>query len=142
MDKDNWAMGQSPTLTALDHLVLTVADIKVTSSFYQDILGMQSESFTIADGSKRWALKFGIQKINLHQAGAEFDPKSANPTPGSADLCFLSATPLKDWIEHLSTHSITIEVGPVARTGATRPIISIYIRDPDRNLIEISVTND
>jgi catechol 2,3-dioxygenase-like lactoylglutathione lyase family enzyme len=142
LDKENRAMEQSPTLTALDHLVLTVADIDGTCLFYQDILGMQSESFIVADGSRRWALKFGIQKINLHQVGAEFDPKSANPTAGSADLCFLTSTPLNDWMEHLSNHSVTIEDGPVTRTGATRPIVSIYIRDPDRNLIEISIAND
>ena len=135
-------MAQSPTLTTLDHLVLTVANIEVTSAFYQDILGMQAESFTVADGTKRWALKFGTQKVNLHQTGAEFDPKSANPTAGSGDMCFLTATPMIDWMKHLSTHGITIEEGPVARTGATRPIMSIYIRDPDRNLIEISVAND
>jgi catechol 2,3-dioxygenase-like lactoylglutathione lyase family enzyme len=135
-------MGQSPTLTALDHLVLTVSDIKATCVFYQTILGMQTEAFAVADGTKRWALKFGAQKINLHQVGAEFDPKSANPTAGSADLCFLTTTTLNDWLEHLSIHKVEIEEGPVTRTGATRPITSIYIRDPDSNLIEISVTRD
>ena len=135
-------MGQSPTLTALDHLVLTVADIKATCVFYQTILGMQTETFSVADGTKRWALKFGSQKINLHQVGAEFDPKSANPTAGSADLCFPTSTTLSDWLEHLSIQNVEIEEGPVARTGATRPITSIYIRDPDSNLIEISVARD
>jgi hypothetical protein len=92
LDKDIRPMGQSPSLTALDHLVLTVADIKATCVFYQTILGMQTETFSVADGTKRWALKFGSQKINLHQVGAEFDPKSANPTAGSADLCFPTST--------------------------------------------------
>lgn len=132
-------MGQSPTLSALDHLVLTVIDINATVRFYQTGLGMRAESFAVADGTKRCALKFGEQKINLHQQGAEFDPKSANPTAGSADLCFLSSTPLEDWIAHLANQGIDIEEGPVARTGATQPIMSIYIRDPDQNLIEISV---
>lgn len=135
-------MKQSPALSALDHLVLTVANIEATCCFYKDILGMQPESFTVADGTKRWALKFGVQKINLHQVGAEFDPKSATPTAGSADLCFLTSIPLHDWIKHLATQNVVIEEGPVARTGATRPIMSIYIRDPDQNLIEISVPKD
>jgi catechol 2,3-dioxygenase-like lactoylglutathione lyase family enzyme len=142
LDKGNRAMRQSLALSALDHLALTVADIKATSAFCQDVLGMQVESFIVADGTKRWALKFGVQKINLHQVGAEFDPKATRPTAGSADLCFLTATPLHDWIKHLTDHDVTIEEGPVARTGATRPIMSVYIRDPDQNLIEISVTKD
>ena len=128
-----------PHISALDHLVLTVADIDRTCAFYQDILGMTVTVFRPADGSRRFALSFGAQKINLHQAGAEFDPKSHHPTPGSADLCFLTPTPLGDWITHLDNNDVPIEDGPVARSGATGPITSIYIRDPDRNLIEISV---
>lgn len=127
-----------PTLASLDHLVLTVADISETCRFYQDILGMTATRFVPADGSTRWALSFGSQKINLHQAGAEFDPKAIHPTPGSADLCFLSETPLPAWQDHLTAKRIPIEEGPVPRTGATGPILSIYIRDPDNNLIEIS----
>ncbi len=127
-----------PTLAALDHLVLTVADLGATRAFYTGVLGMEAVSFTPADGSTRWALSFGRQKINLHQAGAEFDPKAAHPTPGSADLCFLTETPLTDWQAHLAAHDIPIIDGPVARTGATGPILSLYIRDPDGNLIEIS----
>ena len=100
---------------------------------------MQAEAFTVADGMRRWALKFGQQKINLHEVGSEFDPKSAHPTAGSADLCFLTSTPLKDWIKHFSVHDIAILQGPIARTGATGPIHSIYIRDPDENLIEVSI---
>jgi len=130
---------QNPKINALDHLVLTVADIVVTLRFYEDVLGMQGESFDAADGTIRWALKFGAQKINLHLAGAEFDPKAVHPTPGSADLCFLTDTPLELWQTHLAGMDVAIEEGPVARTGATGAIMSLYIRDPDQNLIEISV---
>ena len=132
-------MEQSPRVDAIDHLVLTVANISSTCRFYQNVLGMQAEAFTVADGMRRWALKFGRQKINLHEVGSEFDPKSAHPTAGSADLCFLTSTPLKDWIKHFSVHDIAILQGPIARTGATGPIHSIYIRDPDENLIEVSI---
>lgn len=134
-------MGQAmdnPTIASLDHLVLTVADIAVTLRFYEDVLGMIAEKFHPADGSTRWALRFGVQKINLHQAGAEFDPKAENPAQGSADLCFLSRTPLKEWLGHFGRHGIMIEEGPVQRSGAQGPILSLYLRDPDGNLIEIS----
>ena len=127
-----------PKVSALDHLVLTVADIDVTTAFYQTVLGMQSEVFQVADGSNRTALCFGRHKINLHPKGGEFDPKAAHPTPGSADLCFLTETPLSDWQRHLAGLRIGIEGGPVRRTGATGPIRSIYLRDPDGNLIEIA----
>lgn len=127
-----------PMLTALDHLVLTVADIHTTISFYEDALGMVAERFTPMDGTDRWALTFGQQKINLHDHGAEFEPKSQTPTPGSADLCFLSDQSLSDWVAHLTDKGIEIEEGPVPRTGANGPLMSIYIRDPDGNLIEIS----
>lgn len=99
---------------------------------------MQSEVFHPADDSTRTALKFGTQKINLHIAGAEFEPKARVATPGSADLCLLSDQPVQDWIAHLATQGIGVEEGPVNRTGATGPILSIYLRDPDGNLIEIS----
>ncbi|MDV4144518.1 VOC family protein [Shimia sp. FJ5] len=128
----------TPSLASLDHLVLTVADIPATCRFYEDVLGMTATRFSPADGSTRWALSFGAQKINLHRAGAEFDPKAAFPTPGSADLCFLSKTPVSEWQDHLAAKDIPIEDGPITRTGATGPILSIYIRDPDGNLIEIS----
>lgn len=128
----------TPSLASLDHLVLTVADIPATCRFYEDVLGMTATRFSPADGSTRWALSFGAQKINLHRAGAEFDPKAAFPTPGTADLCFLSKTPLSEWQDHLAAKDIPIEDGPITRTGATGPILSIYIRDPDGNLIEIS----
>ncbi|KHQ53481.1 VOC family protein [Mameliella alba] len=127
-----------PAVQSLDHLVLTVADPAATRQFYEAVLGMQAERFTPADGSTRWALKFGRQKINLHTAAQEFDPKARRPGPGTADLCFLSETPLAEWQAHLAALGVTIEEGPLPRTGATGPIRSIYIRDPDGNLIEIS----
>ncbi|MBM1310178.1 VOC family protein [Sulfitobacter mediterraneus] len=126
------------TLDRLDHLVLTVASIPATVAFYQDVLGMRSEKFKTATGEIRQALKFGASKINLHQQGQEFEPKAQRPTPGSADLCFLTQTPIQDWQKHLAARDVTVEDGPVPRTGATGPLVSIYIRDPDQNLIEIS----
>lgn len=128
-----------PFLKQLDHLVLTVVDIEKTIQFYCDGLGMRSQTFTTPDGDVRHALRFGDAKINLHQQGAEFEPKAARPTAGSADLCFLTDLPLAQWITHLEIESIAIEQGPVPRTGAVSPLTSIYIRDPDHNLIEIAV---
>ena len=125
-------------LTALDHLVLTVADLPATVAFYVAALGMAEQSFTAADGTTRTALAFGRQKINLHRHGAEFEPKARTATPGSADLCFLTDTPLADWQAHLDRQGIAVEAGPVPRTGAVGPLMSLYIRDPDGNLIEIS----
>ncbi|KZS53196.1 VOC family virulence protein [Rhizobium anhuiense] len=118
----------------LDHLVLTVADIAVTCDFYARILGMSVETF--AEGRK--ALKFGRQKINLHQAGREFDPKASHPTAGSGDLCFIAETTLADVITHLQASGVAIEEGPVERTGATGRLRSVYFRDPDGNLLEVS----
>ena len=126
-------------VAALDHLVLTVRDLDATIAFYTQALVMRVETFQPADGTLRHALTFGSQKINLHQAGAEFEPKARHATPGSADLCFLGAAPLEDWQAHLAALGIPILEGPIARTGATGPIMSIYVRDPDGNLIEISV---
>lgn len=125
-------------IQSLDHLVLTVADIPATVEFYTSALKMQVDQFTPADGTTRWAMSFGVQKINLHQAGAEFEPKAKTPVPGSADLCFLSENQISDWVSHLGGLGILIEEGPVPRTGAQGPILSIYLRDPDGNLIEIS----
>lgn len=125
-------------LSSLDHLVLTVADITATVNFYQDVLGMTVERFSPADGSERWALKFGAQKINLHQVGRGFEPKAAQATAGSADLCFLSDLALADWQQHLAVHSVEVIGGPVQRTGANGAILSLYLRDPDGNLLEIS----
>ena len=128
-----------PGLSRLDHLVLTVADVDRTIAFYRDVLGMDHAPFVVADGSTRQALRFGPHKINLHEAGAEFDPKARAPAPGTADLCFLTETPLPEWQAHLAATGTVIEDGPVPRSGAQGPILSIYIRDPDGNLIEISV---
>lgn len=118
----------------LDHWVLTVRDIDKTCAFYTAVLGM--ELITFAAGRK--ALRFGAQKINLHQAGKEFEPKAACPLPGSADLCLITATPLADVLLQLQQHQVEIEQGIVDRTGAIGLIRSIYIRDPDGNLLEIS----
>lgn len=118
----------------LDHLVLTVRDVETTCDFYVRALGMQAITF----GDDRRALTFGAQKINLHRAGHELEPKAARPTPGSGDLCFLTTTPLDEAIAHLRAQGIDIVEGPVRRTGATAPILSIYIRDPDLNLVEIA----
>ncbi|QSY94680.1 VOC family protein [Rhizobium bangladeshense] len=118
----------------LDHLVLTVADIAATCDFYARILGMSAETF--AEGRK--ALKFGRHKINLHQAGHEFEPKAKHPVPGSGDLCFITETPLADVISHLQASGVAVEEGAVERTGATGRLRSVYFRDPDGNLIEVS----
>ncbi|WP_342078099.1 VOC family protein [Yoonia sp. SS1-5] len=128
----------TPSLTQLDHLVLTVRDIDATVAFYTRVLGMTSARFTAADGTTRWALKFGRQKINLHAAAAPFEPKAGSIQPGSADLCFLSDTGLADWQRHFADLAVDVLDGPVQRTGAAGPILSIYIRDPDGNLIEVS----
>ena len=119
---------------AIDHIVLTVKDIDATCSFYVQVLGMS----TITFGGGRKALMFGVQKINLHQYGQEFEPKAKNPTPGSADLCFVTAVPIPQVIEHLSTCRVEILDGPVQRTGAMGAITSVYFRDPDGNLVEVS----
>jgi catechol 2,3-dioxygenase-like lactoylglutathione lyase family enzyme len=118
----------------LDHLVLTVADIDVTVDFYTRLLGMEVVTF----GAGRTALTFGQSKINLHQAGREFEPKAYRPTPGSADLCLITTDSLDSVVEELARHNVPIEEGPVERTGATGAILSVYFRDPDRNLIEVS----
>lgn len=118
----------------LDHLVLTVADIERSCAFYRQALGF--EVVTFRGGRK--ALTFGRQKINLHQLGREFEPKALRPTAGSGDLCFIAATPLQEVVEELGRQGVTIEEGPVERTGATGAILSVYLRDPDGNLVEIS----
>jgi catechol 2,3-dioxygenase-like lactoylglutathione lyase family enzyme len=118
----------------LDHLVLTVADIDATVDFYTRVLGMEAVTF----GAGRTALAFGRSKINLHRAGHEFEPKAHRPTPGSADLCLIAEGPLEQVIEDLTARGVPIEEGPVERTGATGPIRSVYFRDPDQNLIEVS----
>src|SRR5512147_475456 len=123
---------------SLDHLVLTVRDLRATIDFYVRALGMAEVTF----GAGRKALAFGAQKINLHEAGREFEPKADKPTPGSADLCFLTGTPVEQYAAHLAELGIGVVEGPVARTGAVGPLLSIYVRDPDRNLIEIANLKD
>jgi catechol 2,3-dioxygenase-like lactoylglutathione lyase family enzyme len=118
----------------IDHLVLTVRDIAATCAFYERALGARVVTF----GAGRTALALGAQKINLHQAGHEFEPKAARPTPGSADFCLIAATPLDEVVAHLQACGVAIEQGPVRRTGARAPLESVYIRDPDGNLVEIS----
>lgn len=125
----------APEIQALDHLVLTVVDIEATLAFYTRVLGMRAETF----GEGRRALHFGTQKINLHPAQAPYTPRAARPAPGSADLCFLVAGPLEDWVAYLTAVGASVEEGPVARTGATGPLRSLYLRDPDGNLLELSV---
>jgi catechol 2,3-dioxygenase-like lactoylglutathione lyase family enzyme len=118
----------------LDHLVLTVADVNATVDFYQRVLGMEPVSFK---GGRR-ALTFGNSKLNLHQFGHEFEPKAARPGPGTADLCFIVDDPIDQIRAELAERGVEIEEGPVERTGATGPILSVYFRDPDQNLIELS----
>lgn len=118
----------------LDHLVLTVRDIRATCEFYATVLGMQVVTF---EGG-RTALAFGRQKINLHERGKEFEPRARVPTPGSADLCFITAIPLPEVVRHLQSSGVDVIEGPVRKTGALGPMTSVYFRDPDDNLIEVS----
>ena len=121
-------------ISRLDHLVLTVKDVNASCRFYSQVLGMKVVNF----GVGRKALVFGLQKINLHQAGQEFEPKAHRPTPGSGDLCFITDTPLRDVMQHLHSCGVAVLEGPVERTGAVGAITSVYFRDPDFNLIEVS----
>jgi catechol 2,3-dioxygenase-like lactoylglutathione lyase family enzyme len=125
-------------ISHIDHMVLTVAQIETTIHFYTDVLGMTVQHFGTPE-KPRVALCFGNQKINLHQANAIPDPNVLKPTPGSADFCLITKEPLDAWIAHLHTRNVAIIEGPVHRTGAMGRIHSIYIRDPDLNLIEIAV---
>lgn len=121
-------------IDGLDHLVLTVRDLQATIAFYTRVLGMEEVTF----GGGRRALAFGAQKINLHEAGREYEPKAAVPTPGSADLCFITTESPSAVVAHLKTCRVQVIEGPVKRTGASGPIMSVYCRDPDGNLVEIS----
>ena len=118
----------------IDHLVLTVSDIQTTVNFYTSVLGMEEVTF----GGGRKALRFRHQKINLHQFGREFEPKAGKPTPGSADLCFITNEPIENVKAHIESHGVQVIEGPVQRTGANGTIQSVYFRDPDANLIEVS----
>jgi len=119
----------------IDHLVLTVADLDRTLAFYTDVLGLTAETF----GEGRTALRIGRQKINLHVAGAEFEPKAARPAPGTADFCLITGTPLAQVQAELAAAGVPVEVGPVTKEGALGEMRSVYVRDPDDNLVEISV---
>ncbi len=132
---DSRSISQAPVeIDRFDHIVLTVADVERTCAFYARALGMEVQTF----GAGRKALVFGRQKINLHLHGREIDPKAGRPTPGSADICLIAVTPVDEVLAHLVASGVTIEAGPIARTGATGSIRSIYFRDPDENLIEVS----
>lgn len=118
----------------IDHFVLTVADVEASCDFYARTLGMDIVSF----GEGRKALAFGTQKINLHRHHHEFEPKARQPAPGSGDFCLITSAPLDEVVAHLRRCNVAIEEGPVSRTGARGPIRSIYFRDPDGNLVEVS----
>ena len=124
----------------VDHIVLTTRDRDACIRFYTEVLGMKLEKFRTPT-EERLALKFGAQKINLHEWGREFTPRAHVAVPGSLDLCFISALALEAVIEKLKKHGVPILEGPVAKTGAQGPIRSVYVRDPDLNLVEISVYN-
>ena len=118
----------------IDHIVITAFDLERTLDFYTRVLGM--EAITFAGG--RRGLAFGRQKINLHQSGREFEPKALKPTPGSLDLCFITETPLAEVVAQLKASGVAIAAGPVTKTGALGPMMSVYFRDPDGNLVEVS----
>lgn len=121
----------------LDHIVLTTRDLEGCIRFYRDVLGMKLESFK-TPAATRQALKFGNQKINLHEWGREFTPRAHVAAPGTLDLCFIAAVPLEEVIARLQAASVPILEGPVMKTGAVSKIRSVYVRDPDLNLVEIS----
>ncbi|MGY3228771.1 catechol 2,3-dioxygenase-like lactoylglutathione lyase family enzyme [Luteibacter sp. HA06] len=129
-----WGIVKRMKIDRIDHLVLTVADIDATVAFYTKVLGFNVTTF----GEGRKALTFGRQKFNLHQRGKEFEPKAKAPTPGAIDICLIASTPLGEVVEELRALGIAIEEGPINRTGAVGPICSVYLRDPDQNLIEIA----
>lgn len=125
-------------LDRVDHIVLTTRDLDACIRFYTEVLGMKLEKFRTPT-EERLALKFGQQKINLHVWGKEFHPRAHVAVPGSLDLCFIASVPLQEVISRLKTQNVTILEGPVKKTGAMGPMNSVYVRDPDLNLIEISV---
>jgi catechol 2,3-dioxygenase-like lactoylglutathione lyase family enzyme len=124
-------------IKSIDHIVITTIDLDQCIDFYTRVLGMTLETFGTQD-AVRQALKFGHQKMNIHVRGKEFEPKAHLPVSGSLDLCFIASTPLDEVIAKLKTHDWPITEGPVFRTGANGKIRSVYMRDPDLNLIEVS----
>ena len=130
----------TPMIDRIDHIVLTTRDLAGCIRFYTEVLGMTLERFRTPT-EERLALNFGRQKINLHEWGREFSPRAHVAAPGTLDLCFIAAVPLEEVVNRLARMSVPILEGPVARTGANGPIRSVYVRDPDLNLIEISVYN-
>ena len=126
-------------IKSIDHIVLTAQDTDKTIQFYCGVLGMTLDRFTPAgSSSERLALCFGCQKINLNQASSPYMPHAQNPISGAVDICFLSDTPIEEWIKIFTQNSIPVEEGPIKKTGATGPLCSIYVRDPDGNLIEVA----
>ena len=127
-------------LENIDHVVITVKDLNKTIDFYTNILGMKLEKFfsSLDNNQIRYAVSFGSQKINIHEEKKPIKPNALNPSSGSMDICFISKNKINDWVHHLVKKGINIEIGPEKKTGALGPILSIYIRDPDFNLIEIS----
>ena len=121
-------------INSIDHIVMTVNSIDVTCEFYSRTLGMDVITF----GNGRKALSFGVQKLNLHEVGKEFEPKAHKPTPGSIDLCLITEIPIDKVLDHLASVNVAVLEGPIKRTGTTGAIISLYFRDPDQNLIEVS----
>ncbi len=121
-------------IDAIDHVVLTVRSMPASIAFYTHVLGMREVSF----GDDRKALAFGASRLNLHEAGCELEPKAAHPVPGAIDLCLLTQTPMTEILGHLADQHIEVELGPITRTGAQGPLRSVYLRDPDGNLIELS----
>ena len=126
---------REPVTDRLDHLVLTVADVEASVLFYRRVLGLKE----VRSGDGRVALAFGSQKINLHPIGSAIEPRALRPTAGSADFCFVSSLSVKEILDHLRACEVPVECGPVARMGAVGPMMSVYFRDPDRNLIELAV---
>ncbi|RWB17303.1 MULTISPECIES: VOC family protein [Mesorhizobium] len=121
-------------IAGIDHFVLTVRSVEAACDFYQRVLGMRR----LDEPNRPTALLFGSQKINLHEVGRTFEPKARTPTPGSGDFCLVAAVPLAEIQASLAANGVTIEIGPVERTGARGRMMSVYFRDPDDNLVEVS----
>jgi len=122
------------SIDRIDHFVLTVRSLEASCRFYEQVLGFQRLDVP----GKPTAVRFGRQKINLHEVGHTFEPKAATPMPGAGDFCLITERSIEEVLAHLSTHNVPIELGPVERNGALGPMTSVYFRDPDQNLVEIS----